>query len=725
MAEKFFVTTALPYANGPFHIGHVMEYIQADIWVRFQRMQGHQVHFVGADDAHGAPIMLKAEAEGISPRELVARIAAGRAKYLHGFHLSFDHWHSTDSPENVALSQDIYRRLQAAGLIYSKPIEQFYDPLKGMFLADRYIKGECPNCHSKDQYGDACEVCGTVYAPTELIEPYSALTGAKPVLKTSEHLFFRLSDPRCVDFLDGWTTAPGRLQPQVVNKAREWLSGQGENKGDQALGDWDISRDAPYFGIPIPDAPGKYFYVWLDAPIGYLASLQSYFTSGKARANGEPRSFEEFLTASDTRQIHFIGKDIIYFHTLFWPAMLKFAGPPYRVPDNVYVHGFITVSGEKMSKSRGTGISPLRYLDIGMSPEWLRYYIAAKLNANVEDIDFNPDDFVARVNSDLIGKYVNIASRAANFITRHFAGALEYSGGIDPLRREAADIAQRVRDSYQAREFGRAMREIMTHADRINQDFDARQPWVLAKDPARRAELQDICSRTLYGFKILSVLLAPVLPEVASRVARDLFGLDRPFQWADALEPPQRVAPYQHLMTRVDPRQLETLFETDSPAAAPKATATAATASAPSAAGAGGKPPAAKAGAASGASGSASVSVTGAADSSAVTISIDEFKRLDLRVARIVAAEHVTGADKLLKLTLDIGTGTRTVFAGIKSAYDPAALAGRLTIMIANLAPRKMKFGLSEGMVLAASNDAGGPYLLSPDSGATPGMRVS
>jgi methionyl-tRNA synthetase len=725
MAEKFFVTTALPYANGPFHIGHVMEYIQADIWVRFQRMQGHQVHFVGADDAHGAPIMLKAEAEGISPQELVARIAAGRAKYLHGFHLSFDHWHSTDSPENVALSQDIYRRLQAAGLIYSKPIEQFYDPLKGMFLADRYIKGECPNCHSKDQYGDACEVCGTVYAPTELIEPYSALTGAKPVLKTSEHLFFRLSDPRCVDFLDGWTSAPGRLQPQVVNKAREWLSGQGENKGDQALGDWDISRDAPYFGIPIPDAPGKYFYVWLDAPIGYLASLQSYFTSGKARANGEPRSLEEFLTASDTRQIHFIGKDIIYFHTLFWPAMLKFAGPPYRVPDNVYVHGFITVSGEKMSKSRGTGISPLRYLDIGMSPEWLRYYIAAKLNANVEDIDFNPDDFVARVNSDLIGKYVNIASRAANFITRHFAGALEYSGGIDPLRREAADIAQRVRDSYQAREFGRAMREIMTHADRINQDFDARQPWVLAKDPARRAELQDICSRTLYGFKILSVLLAPVLPEVASRVARDLFGLDRPFQWADALEPPQRVAPYQHLMTRVDPRQLETLFETDNPAAAPKATATAATASAPSAAGAGGKPPAAKAGAASRASGSASVSVTGAADSSAVTISIDEFKRLDLRVARIVAAEHVTGADKLLKLTLDIGTGTRTVFAGIKSAYDPAALAGRLTIMIANLAPRKMKFGLSEGMVLAASNDAGGPYLLSPDSGATPGMRVS
>jgi methionyl-tRNA synthetase len=692
MAEKFFVTTALPYANGPFHIGHIMEYIQADIWVRFQRMQGHQVHFVGADDAHGAPIMLKAEAEGTTPQQLVARIAAGRPKYLQGFHLSFDHWHSTDSPENVALSQDIYRRLKAAGLIYSKPVEQFYDPVKGMFLADRYIKGECPNCHSKDQYGDACEVCGTVYAPTDLIEPYSVLTGARPVLKTSDHLFFRLSDPRCVDFLNGWTTTPNRLQPQVVNKAREWLSG----KGDQALGDWDISRDAPYFGIPIPDMPGKYFYVWLDAPIGYLASLQSYFASGKARANGEPRSFEEFLSAPDTRQLHFIGKDIIYFHTLFWPAMLKFAGPPYKVPDNVYVHGFITVSGEKMSKSRGTGISPLRYLEIGMNPEWLRYYIAAKLNANVEDLDFNPDDFVARVNSDLVGKYVNIASRAANFITRHFGGALEYAGGTQQLRRQAGEIAAQVRASYEAREFGRAMREIMAVADRINQDFDGRQPWALAKDPARRAELQDICSRALYGFKLLSVLLAPVLPELAARVARELFGLDRPFRWSDALEPPARINPYQHLMTRVDPKQLDALFDADSPATAASAA---------------GAPTAAPA--------------TGAAASSAAMISIDEFKRLDLRVARIVAAEHVTGADKLLKLTLDIGTETRTVFAGIKSAYDPTTLKDRLTILVANLAPRKMKFGVSEGMVLAAGDEAAGPYLLAPDSGAVPGMRVS
>jgi methionyl-tRNA synthetase len=705
MAEKFFVTTALPYANGPFHIGHIMEYIQADIWVRFQRMLGNAVHFVGADDAHGAPIMLKAEAEGISPQELVARIAAGRPRYLQGFHISFDHWHSTDSPENVALSQDVYRRLKAAGLIYSKPVEQFYDPVKGMFLADRYIKGECPNCRSKDQYGDACEVCSTVYAPTDLIEPYSVLTGARPVLETSDHLFFRLSDPRCVDFLNGWTTTPGRLQPQVVNKAREWLSGTGE----QALGDWDISRDAPYFGIPIPDAPGKYFYVWLDAPIGYLASLQSYFASGKARAHGEPRSFQEFLSAPDTKQIHFIGKDIIYFHTLFWPAMLKFAGPPYKVPDNVYVHGFITVSGEKMSKSRGTGISPLRYLDIGMNPEWLRYYIAAKLNSNVEDLDFNPDDFVARVNSDLVGKYVNIASRAANFITRHFDGNLEYAGGPEALRRQAADIAQQVRESYATREFGRAMREIMAQADRINQDFDARQPWILAKDPAKRTELQDICSRTLYGFKLLSVLLAPALPDVGVRVARELFGLDRPFRWSDALEPPSRVNPYQHLMTRVDPKQLDALFETDGTASGGKPTSRAGAVASTGAA----EP-------------AAAARPTAAAGSTAeATLSIDEFKRVDLRVARILTAEHVTGADKLLKLTLDLGTETRTVFAGIKSAYDPATLTGRLTIMVANLAPRKMKFGVSEGMVLAAGNESGGPYLLSPDSGATPGMRVS
>ena len=416
MTRRLFVTTALPYANGPFHIGHIMEYIQADIWVRHQRMRGHEVHFVGADDAHGAPIMIAAEKAGKTPQEFVAAIAAGRQPYLDGFLIRFDHWHSTDSPENTELSQDIYRKLKAAGLTYTKPVEQFFDPVKGMFLPDRYIKGECPKCGAKDQYGDACEVCSSVYSPTDLKNPYSALSGATPELRTSDHYFFRLSDPRCVEFLRGWTQ-DGRLQQEVANKAREWLA----SDGDKALGDWDISRDAPYFGIPIPDAPGKYFYVWLDAPIGYLASFKAYCAK-----NGI--DFEAFLQDPGTEQVHFIGKDIIYFHTLFWPAMLKFAGAPYKVPDNVYVHGFITVSGEKMSKSRGTGIDPLKYLELGMNAEWLRYYIAAKLNARVEDIDFNPDDFLQRVNSDLVGKYVNIASRAASFITKHFDGELKYAG---------------------------------------------------------------------------------------------------------------------------------------------------------------------------------------------------------------------------------------------------------------------------------------------------------
>ena len=716
MSETFFVTTALPYANGPFHIGHIMEYIQADIWVRFHRMQGHRVHFVGADDAHGAPIMLKAEAEGVSPQELVARIAAGRPRYLQGFHIGFDHWHSTDSPENFALSQDIYRRLKAEGLIYSKPVEQFYDPVKGMFLADRYIKGECPKCHAKDQYGDACEVCSSVYSPTELIEPYSTLTGAKPVLRTSDHFFFRLSEPLCVEFLHEWLGQPGHVQPQVANKAREWLSG----KGDQALSDWDISRDAPYFGIPIPDAPGKYFYVWLDAPIGYLASLKSYFDSGKARANGEPLDFKAFLTDPDTRQIHFIGKDIIYFHTLFWPAMLKFAGSPYKTPDNVHVHGFITVSGEKMSKSRGTGISPLRYLEIGMNPEWLRYYIAAKLNANVEDVDFNPDDFVARVNSDLIGKYVNIASRCAPFITRLFEGRLSAQSHWDgrPLLEKLQSRQEswsRVGLLYAEREFGKALREIGGFLDEINRYIDEHRPWDKAKLTAEHPQVQQICSTALAMFWYVTVLLKPVMPETAAK-AQDFLNLsDEQMAWGQRSFFPAGhvIKPYKHLMTRVDPKQLDALFELA--AAAPTEGGSQAK-GAP--AGQATPPP----------PGSAVQAPAKAAAPQAqapATLSIDDFKKVDLRVARIAAAEHVAGADKLLKLTLDLGNETRTVFAGIKAAYDPAALVGRLTVMVANLAPRKMKFGLSEGMVLAASGEAGGPYLLSPDSGATPGMRIS
>ncbi len=690
MPRTLFVTTALPYANGSFHIGHIMEYIQADIWVRAMRMAGHTVHFVGADDAHGAPIMLKAEKEGITPRELVARYAAERPQYLDGFHIRFDHWHSTDSDENVALSQDIYRALKAEGLIETRSIEQFYDPVKGMFLADRYIKGECPKCHAKDQYGDSCEVCGAVYAPTELIKPFSALTGAEPVLKSSEHFFFKLSDPRCVQFLQQWTTGSNpagvkHLQAEVLAKTREWL---GADDGQAKLGDWDISRDAPYFGIEIPDAPGKYFYVWLDAPVGYLASLKSYCAKASL-------DFDALLDpAGDTEQVHFIGKDIIYFHALFWPAMLKFAGR--KTPDQLNVHGFITVSGEKMSKSRGTGISPLRYLELGMNAEWLRYYIAAKLNARVEDLDFNPDDFVARVNSDLVGKYVNIASRAANFIAKHFDGQLAYPGDAAALSAELAQAADAIRADLEAREYGRAVREIMAQADRINQAFDAAQPWVLAKgianaEQAQKDQLQDICSRALAGFKALSVMLAPVLPQLSNRVARELFGMDRDFVWRDAGELPQRVAVFKHLMQRVDPTLLDALFEAPADAA-----------------------PAAP---------------TPGGEAIAETISIDDFAKVDLRIARIVNCEHVEGSTKLLRLTLDVGEGRhRNVFSGIKSAYQPQDLIGKLTVMVANLAPRKMKFGVSEGMVLAGSHadektDAG-IYVLEPFPGAQPGMRV-
>ncbi len=694
MPRTLFVTTALPYANGSFHIGHIMEYIQADIWVRAMRMAGHTVHFVGADDTHGAPIMLKAEAEGITPQQLVARIAGERPQYLNGFHIAFDHWHSTDSPENVELSQDIYRQLRAANLIETREIEQFFDPVKGMFLPDRYIKGECPKCHAKDQYGDSCEVCGAVYAPTDLVDPYSTLTKARPILKKSDHFFFKLSDPRCVEFLQEWTTGANaqgskRLQTEVLAKTREWLG----NGDDQAnLGDWDISRDAPYFGIEIPDAPGKYFYVWLDAPIGYLASLKAY-----CKKIG--LDFDALIDpSSTTEQVHFIGKDIVYFHALFWPATLKFSGR--KVPDQLNVHGFITVSGEKMSKSRGTGISPLRYLELGMNAEWMRYYIAAKLNARVEDIDFNPDDFVARVNSDLVGKYVNIASRAANFISKYFDGELGYSGDAAKLSDHWQNATNAIQADIEAREFGRAIREIMAHADQINQAFDAAQPWLIAKtlaqaDAAQREALQHICSSALAGFKALSVMLSPILPVLSLRVATELFGLTRSFVWSDAGVLPTRINAFKHLMQRVEPTMLDALFDAPAAELAPEVTP----ALVP-----GGEP-------------------------IADIITIDDFVKIDLRVARIVNCEHVEGSTKLLRLTLDVGEGRhRNVFSGIKSAYEPAQLIGRLTALVANLAPRKMKFGVSEGMVLAASHaddktDAG-IYLLDPASGAHPGMRI-
>ncbi len=683
-SRKLFVTTALPYANGAFHIGHIMEYIQADIWVRFMRMRGHEVNFVGADDAHGAPIMIAAEKAGVTPQEFVAKIAAGRQQYLDGFHIAFDNWHSTDGEENHALSKEIYRRLRDdAKLITTRTIEQFYDPVKNMFLPDRYIKGECPKCGAKDQYGDSCEVCSAVYAPTELKNPYSTLTGASPVMKSSEHYFFRLSDPKCVDFLRSWALDPSRLQPEVANKAREWLD------SDSGLGDWDISRDAPYFGIEIPDAPGKYFYVWLDAPIGYLASLKNHFDKAG-------RDFDAFLADPATEQYHFIGKDITYFHTLFWPAMLHFSG--MKVPNNVFVHGFITVSGEKMSKSRGTGISPLRYLEIGMNPEWLRYYIAAKLNARVEDVDFNPEDFVARVNSDLVGKYINIASRAAGFIAKKFEDrlAMGWATADDAFLAGLRAAGDEVASLYEAREYGKALRLVMEQADLVNAYVDANKPWELAKDPANNARTQEVCSRLLEAFRILTLYLKPVLPALAAQV-ESLLNI-APLQWTDvghALPDRHAMQPYSHLMTRVEPKMLDDLFE----------------------------PPAEAEGSAKAAAAASDIEAIDA------QITIDDFARVDLRVARIVECEAVEGSDKLLRLTLDVGEGRmRNVFSGIKSAYRPDDLKGKLTVMVANLAPRKMKFGVSEGMVLAASakdeKSDPGIYILEPWPGAQPGMRI-
>jgi len=719
MPRKLFVTTALPYANGPFHIGHIMEYVQADIWVRFQRLQGHKVNFVCADDTHGAPIMLKAEAEGIAPEELVARVGETHKRDYQRFGISFDNFHSTHSEENRELSSAIFLALKKAGFVETKTIEQFFDPVKGMFLPDRYIKGECPKCGTKDQYGDSCENCGAVYAPTDLKNPYSTITGAKPVLRKSDHFFFRLSDPRCVEYLRAWTQ-DGKLQPEVSNKVLEWLDG--------GLNDWDITRDAPYFGIEIPGAKGKYFYVWLDAPIGYLASLKNYLEK-------KGQDFEKYLADPKVEQVHFIGKDIIYFHTLFWPAMLHFSGR--KPPDNVYVHGFLQLSGEKMSKSRGISVSPQRYMDLGLNPEWVRYYFAAKLNARVEDLDFNPDDFLARVNSDLVGKYVNIASSAAGFIGKRFGGVLSeepLSAGRElkhkmrgNLAAPAADddqapailfevrsFADAIAADYEARDFGKAIRQIMFLADRVNQYVDEQKPWEIAKEPGQDAALQWFCTLYLELFRILTLYLKPVLPKMAEDVEAFL-GLAKPLTWDDVgtpLKPGHKVQPYRHLVSRIDPKQIDQLLE---PAASAEAPASDKRAAAPAQAGAQPapefklepieppKPPV--------------LLPVGE------TISIDDFAKVDLRIARIVDAELVADADKLLKLTLDIGVETRTVFAGIRSVYTPKDLVGRLTVMVANLAPRKMRFGESQGMVLAAG-DGSSIYLLGPDSGAMPGMRI-
>ena len=682
MTRKLFVTTALPYANAPFHIGHMMEYIQADIWVRFQRMLGNQVDFVCADDAHGAPIMIAAEKAGKAPQAFVEEIAAGRKRYLDGFHIAFDNWHSTDAPENHALAQDIYLALRKNELIATRTIEQFFDPVKAMFLPDRYIKGECPKCGAMDQYGDNCEVCGAVYAPTELKNPYSALSGATPVLKSSEHYFFKLSDPRCVEYLQAWTQ-DGKLQPEVANKVKEWFvtEDDADDTKKGGLSDWDISRDAPYFGIEIPDAPGKYFYVWLDAPVGYLASLKNLFDK-------TGRDFDAYLADPAVEQVHFIGKDIVTFHTLFWPAMLHFSGR--KVPDRIFVHGFLALSGEKMSKSRGTGISPLRYLDLGMNAEWLRYYIAAKLNAKVEDIDFNPDDFVARVNSDLIGKYINIASRAAGFLSKRFGGVLSADVGVEG--RELLDTLRAHRNElrrlYEEREFGKALRETMLLADKVNGFVDQNKPWELAKLAGKDAVLHDVCTVCIEAFRLLTIYLKPVLPALAAQV--EAFLRVPPMQFDDAARAlgAHTIGAYTHLMQRVEPKLLDTLLEAPVIELPPPG-----------------------------------------GEALAPEIKVDDFAKVDLRIARIVDCALVDGSTKLLRLTLDVGEGKmRNVFSGIQSAYRPADLIGKYTVMVANLAPRKMKFGISEGMVLAASHADElahpGLYVLEPWPGATPGLRV-
>jgi methionyl-tRNA synthetase len=716
MSRRILVTSALPYANGAIHLGHLVEYIQTDIWVRFQRMRGHEVHYVGADDQHGTPIMLRAEKEGITPRELVGRVlnehtrdffgglAAQQAwiasnpahpnlrdeSKLGGFHISFDNYYETDAKENEAFCADIYTKLDKADLIARREVEQFYDPVKEMFLPDRFIKGECPKCSAKDQYGDSCEVCGATYAPTDLKNAYSAVSGAAPTRRASEHYFFKLSDARCEQFLREFTREPGKLQNEAANKLDEWFTA--------GLSDWDISRDAPYFGFKIPGTDNKFFYVWLDAPVGYFGSFRNYVQ--KQKALGIEVDEAAFLDAAkakieNTEMVHFIGKDILYFHALFWPAMLENSG--YRTPTQINAHGFLTVDGAKMSKSRGTFITAQSYIDTGLNPEWLRYYIAAKLNGTMEDLDLNLEDFIARVNSDLVGKYINIASRCAGFIAKHFAGQLLQNQAM-PTTEVVLGAAHDIANYYENRDYSKAIREVMRVTDYVNEKVAECAPWKLAKQEEQLqagSELHQQCSDFLHAFNLLAIYLAPVMPSVSAATAA-LFGKSNSYTWADIDTRPTQMGEYKHLMTRVEQKQIDALvtanrdsLQATAPAPAPKKTETKV--------------------------------VT---EEKAETISIDDFMKIDLRVAKIVVAEHVEGADKLLRLELDLGEEKRQVFAGIKSAYQPEQLVGRLTVMVANLAPRKMKFGMSEGMVLAAGPGGEDIFLLSPDDGAIPGMKV-
>jgi len=715
MPRKILVTSALPYANGSIHLGHLVEYIQTDIWVRFQKMQGHTCHYVCADDTHGTPIMLRAEKEGITPQALIARVWQEHKADFDAFNVEFDNYGSTNSDETRQFAYAIYKKLKESGLIVSRSIEQFYDPVKQMFLPDRFIKGECPKCGAKDQYGDNCEVCGAAYTPAEVKNPYSAVSGAKPEMRVSEHFFFKLSDPSCQKFLQEWTTK-GTLQSEAANKMQEWLGTEGENK----LTDWDISRDAPYFGFEIPDAPGKYFYVWLDAPVGYMGSFAQLCKSSKL-------NFDDYWKPGSNAELyHFIGKDILYFHALFWPAMLQHAG--FRTPTKLFAHGFLTVNGEKMSKSRGTFITAKSYAEHIKCTDYLRYYYAAKLNGTMEDLDLSLDDFVAKVNSDLIGKYINIASRCAGFISKKFGGMLAAPEQITDssgahLIGEFIGSEKQVAEAYENRDFGKAIREIMRLADLANEYVNNQAPWVLAKQDGQEAKLHETCTVSLNLFRLLTIYLKPILPKLAEQV--ELFLNVEALSWTDLMSPllSHKIKDYKHLMQRLDPKLIEAMVaankDTLVPPPSPVRHGEAQQNQIPP------SPPSPKGGVAGDAAPASNPSLPKGGDGGISTISIDDFTKVDLRVAKIVNAEHVEGAEKLLRLTLDIGEEKpRNVFAGIKSAYAPEELIGRLTVMVANLAPRKMKFGLSEGMVLAASDERGGPFILSPDAGSQPGMRI-
>jgi len=675
--RKILITSALPYANGPIHLGHLLEYIQTDIWARFQKARGHQCYYVCADDAHGTPIMLKAQQLGLTPEQMIAQTSIEHQADFAGFLINFDNYHSTHSPENQAFASEIYNKLNAGGYIKQRSISQLFDPEKQMFLPDRFVKGDCPKCGALDQNGDSCDVCGATYSPTELKNPKSVVSGATPILKDSEHYFFDL--PAFEQMLQDWTRG-GALQSEMANKLQEWFK--------DGLQQWDISRDAPYFGFEIPGAPGKFFYVWLDAPIGYLASFKNYCDKTGV-------DFDQFWRLdSDAEVYHFIGKDIIYFHSLFWPAMLHGAG--LRKPTSVFAHGFVTVNGAKMSKSRGTFIKARTYLE-QLNPEYLRYYFASKLTSGIVDLDLNLEDFSQKVNADLVGKVVNIASRCASFITKKFDGTLSSTLVEAELYAEFVAQGEVIATAFEEREYARAIRDIMALADKANQYIDAKAPWVLAKDPTKQQETQDVCSMGLNLFRVLMHYLKPVLPAMAAEV-EDF--LNTPLLWDNYQQPllGHAIKPFKPLMQRVDPLKVQAMVDAskDNLQATPVATAATVAATAP----------------------------VSDIEAIAPTIQIDDFAKLDLRIAKIVNAEHVEGADKLLRLQLDLGNETRQVFAGIKAAYQPEQLIGRLTVMVANLAPRKMKFGMSEGMVMAAGPGGSEIFLLSPDDGATPGMRV-